>query len=69
MDLNEITLGQKMRQAGYRTGIIGKWHLVNLSSQYPTERGFDYFYGLREGSRSYFYNPKKDDKLGNHRGI
>ena len=69
MDLNEITLGQKMRQAGYRTGIIGKWHLGNLDSQYPTERGFDYFYGLREGSRSYFYNPKKDDKLGNHHGI
>ena len=69
MHLNEITLGQKICQAGYHTGIIGKWHLGNLHSQYPTERGFDYFYGLREGSRSYFYNSKKDDKLGNHHGI
>lgn len=69
MDLDEVTLGQRMQQAGYRTGIIGKWHLGNLDSQYPTARGFDYFYGLREGSRSYFYNAKKDDKPGNHHGI
>jgi len=69
MDLEEVTLGQKMRQAGYRTGIIGKWHLGNLDTQYPTARGFDYFYGLREGSRSYFYNAKKDDKPSNRRRI
>ncbi|MDB4459088.1 sulfatase [bacterium] len=69
MDLNEVTLGQRMKQEGYRTGIVGKWHLGNLDTQYPTVRGFDYFYGLREGSRSYFYTPKKDDKPGNHHGI
>jgi arylsulfatase A-like enzyme len=69
MDLDEVTLGQKMQQAGYRTAIIGKWHLGNLDTQYPTARGFDYFYGLREGSRSYFYNAGKDDKPGNRHGI
>ena len=69
MDLEEVTLGQKLQQAGYRTGIVGKWHLGNLDSQYPTARGFDYFYGLREGSRSYFYKPAKDDKPGNRHGI
>lgn len=69
MDLDEVTLGQKLRQAGYRTGIVGKWHLGNLDTQYPTSRGFDYFYGLREGSRSYFYDAKKDDKPGNRHGI
>ena len=61
MDLAEVTLGKKMQQAGYRTGLVGKWHLGNLDSQYPTARGFDYFYGLREGSRSYFYEPTKSE--------
>ncbi len=69
MDLDEITLGQKLQKAGYRTGIIGKWHLGDLDTQYPTSRGFDYFFGLREGSRSYFYNAGKDDKPGNRHGI
>lgn len=69
MDLDEVTLAQKMKQAGYRTSIIGKWHLGHLESQYPTARGFDHFYGLREGSRSYFYDPKKNDKSGSHKGI
>lgn len=69
MDLNEATLGQKLQQDGYRTGIVGKWHLGNLDTQYPTARGFDWFYGLREGSRSYFYDTKKSDKPGNFHGI
>ncbi|MFT5300739.1 MAG: arylsulfatase A-like enzyme [Mariniblastus sp.] len=69
MDLNEVTLGQRMQLAGYRTGIVGKWHLGNLDTQYPTQRGFDYFFGLREGSRSYFYDAEKSDKPGNHHGI
>ncbi len=30
-------------------------------SLYPTERGFDSFFGLREGSRSYFFNPDRED--------
>ncbi len=69
MDLNEVTLGQRLQRLGYRTGIVGKWHLGNLETQYPTTRGFDYFYGLREGSRSYFYDAKKDDQPGNFHGI
>jgi arylsulfatase A-like enzyme len=69
MDLNEVTLAQKLKQSNYRTGVVGKWHLGSLDSQYPTSRGFDYFYGLREGSRSYFYSDEKDDKPGSHRGI
>ncbi len=69
MDLGEVTLGQKLRQAGYRTGIVGKWHLGNLDTHYPTARGFDYFYGLREGSRAYFHDAKRDDKPGSHRAI
>lgn len=41
-----VTLGTVMRDAGYRTAVIGKWGLGNLSSgSTPLEMGFDYFYG------------------------
>lgn len=69
MDLEEVTMAQRMKSLGYRTAVIGKWHLGATDQQYPTQRGFDLFYGLREGSRSYFYEPKKSDKPGNHRAI
>ena len=69
MDLEQITMADRLKKLGYRTGLIGKWHLGNQDEFYPTRRGFDYFYGLRSGSRSYFYNAKNDDKPGNVRAI
>jgi len=69
MDLNERTIGQAMKDAGYRTAIFGKWHLGNMPNQYPTARGFEAFWGLREGSRDFWYNEKKSDKPGNPHAI
>lgn len=69
MDLGETTMGQRLSALGYRTAVIGKWHLGDTEQQYPLRRGFDYFYGLREGSRSYFYDPKKDNNPKNFRAI
>jgi len=60
MALDEYTAGQAFQSEGYNTFLLGKWHLGNLDEQYPTQRGFDEFWGLREGSRSYFYNSKND---------
>jgi arylsulfatase A-like enzyme len=62
-------MADRLQKLGYRTGLIGKWHLGNQDEFYPTQRGFDYFYGLRSGSRSYFYNAQKDDKAGNAKAI
>jgi arylsulfatase A-like enzyme len=69
MDLKQLTMADILKKLGYRTGLIGKWHLGNQDEFYPTQRGFDYFYGLRSGSRSYFYNAQKDDKAGNAKAI
>ena len=69
MDLKQVTLAEGLQKLGYRTGLVGKWHLGNSDEFYPTQRGFDYFYGLRSGSRSYFYHDKKDDKPGNAKAI
>ena len=67
MATNEFTIGQAFQSLGYKTYMIGKWHLGNLDEMYPTARGFDEFWGLREGSRSYFYGKK--EKLGNYHSM
>ncbi|MDR1595271.1 MAG: sulfatase-like hydrolase/transferase [Prevotellaceae bacterium] len=41
-----ILLPQVLKNAGYHTAIVGKWHLGLQSPDTPTERGFDYFHGF-----------------------
>ena len=48
MCLDEITMAEIMQSAGYRTGLIGKWHLGLDNGYHPTERGFDEYYGLED---------------------
>ena len=40
--------------AGYYTGVVGKWHLGSAKKFTPLERGFDYFYGFLGGSHDYW---------------
>jgi uncharacterized sulfatase len=43
----EVTLAQLFQQAGYATGMVGKWHLGHkLPEQMPTGRGFDEYLGI-----------------------
>ena len=42
----EVTLAEALSAEGYRTGIIGKWHLGDAPDTYPTRHGFDYWFGL-----------------------
>ncbi|WP_222846405.1 sulfatase family protein [Pontiella sulfatireligans] len=54
LPLTEQTFGTRMQKAGYRTGIIGKWHLGAAQPYHPNSRGFDHFYGFLSGGHSYF---------------
>ena len=49
MALNEITLAETLKAAGYRTALFGKWHLGAAATNGPTRQGFDEFYGFRDG--------------------
>lgn len=70
MDPAERTLGQALQSCGYRTALFGKWHLGDEPQHYPTARGFDEFWGLREGSRIYSFDPKHShDKPGGPHNI
>ena len=43
---NEITIAEMLKEKGYATGIVGKWHLGHLPEFLPTRQGFDYYYGI-----------------------
>ena len=51
---SEETIADRMKAIGYRTGLIGKWHLGAAPPFHPHNRGFDYFYGFLGGGHSYF---------------
>lgn len=50
----QTTMAQYLKSLGYNTALVGKWHQGNADRYHPIKRGFDYFYGLRGGSRSYW---------------
>ena len=43
---SEITLAEELKNSGYHTALIGKWHLGHTPEHWPTNHGFDYYYGL-----------------------
>ncbi|MFZ5833257.1 MAG: sulfatase-like hydrolase/transferase [Planctomycetota bacterium] len=58
------TLAEKLKPAGYATGMVGKWHIGFKEGLRPHERGFDYHYGFLSGARSYYPNsPRENDPI------
>jgi len=62
----ERTMGDIFSDAGYATAIVGKWHIGDSDGRWPTDHGFDEWYGI---PRSYdeclwpsdpWYDPKRD---------
>lgn len=46
MSGKEITIAELLRQRGYVSAVIGKWHLGHRHPYLPLQQGFDYFYGM-----------------------
>ncbi|MCL7752656.1 sulfatase-like hydrolase/transferase [Polaribacter sp. Z022] len=51
---NQRMMSNMFQDAGYRTGLVGKWHLGSESQYHPNNRGFDDFYGFLYGGHRYF---------------
>jgi arylsulfatase A-like enzyme len=61
--IDEWLLPQALKEVGYETAIIGKWHLGHADQQFwPRQRGFDYQYGPLIGEIDYFSH-KVDGKV------
>jgi arylsulfatase len=46
----EYTLAEMLSDAGYATGMFGKWHLGDSPGRYPTDQGFDEWFGIPNSS-------------------
>jgi len=57
----DLTVGNMMQDAGYRTGLVGKWHLGGYDPEAaPNNRGFDEFYGwLTSNGNTHSYYPSQ----------
>ena len=54
LPLDQTTMADRLKAAGYRTALLGKWHLGSTDQLHPMERGFDEFFGFLGGDHSYF---------------
>jgi arylsulfatase A-like enzyme len=57
LPVSEKTILERVKELGYSTGVIGKWHLGEQPQWVPTARGADYFFGIYEGHINYYPNP------------
>lgn len=54
ISLEKTFMSKILQDAGYYTGIVGKWHLGAVPQFHPNKRGFDDFYGFLGGGHKYF---------------
>jgi arylsulfatase A len=50
----DTSLPRRLKNSGYATGLIGKWHLANTAEAGPNRHGFDEFWGFRGGAVDYY---------------
>ena len=60
LPIGEATLADAMREAGYATGMVGKWHLGAEAKFNPVNRGFDEFFGMVTWGSDYIDPTRKD---------
>jgi arylsulfatase A-like enzyme len=53
LPLSETTIADRLKAAGYATGMVGKWHLGAATKFHPQKRGFDEYFGFLGGAHVY----------------
>ncbi len=61
MHLDEVTVADVLQAQGYRTGLVGKWHLGFYMKYHPNARGFQDFFGFwRDGMMHRYFDPDQE---------
>ena len=60
LDLDEVTIASYFKNAGYRTGLFGKWHNGSQYPYHPLGRGFEQFYGFTSGHWGLYFDAMID---------
>jgi arylsulfatase A len=60
---DEVLLSEILKRRGYKTGIVGKWHLGDRSPHLPNDNGFDQFYGALYSNDMKRYQIFRDDQI------
>src|SRR5688572_18353146 len=60
LDLDERTIADVFKAAGYATGAFGKWHNGTQYPYHPRGRGFDEYYGFTSGHWGTYFDPPLD---------
>jgi len=56
----EVTMAEMLADAGYATGMFGKWHLGRTEGRFPTDQGFDEWYGIPNSTDESVYSELQD---------
>ena len=62
----EVTMAEMLSDAGYATGMFGKWHLGQTKGRFPTDQGFDEWYGIPNSSDEAFWPDNTRFRPGSH---
>lgn len=54
LESDQLTIPGLLKEQGYRSGLVGKWHLGSRKHAAPNDRGFDYFYGFHPGCVDFY---------------
>jgi arylsulfatase A-like enzyme len=63
LPLDQPTIAERLRNAGYATALIGKWHLGSSDGHRPVDRGFTHHYGFLGGANHYFADSRPKQAL------
>ena len=60
LNLDEVTIADTFKAAGYATGAFGKWHNGTQHPYHPNARGFGEYYGFTSGHWGHYFSPELD---------
>lgn len=60
LPLTEVTIADRLKQLGYATAMVGKWHLGYRTDYLPLKRGFQEFFGFPGGAHEYNNSQSRD---------